>query len=238
MGRKLFFQKAVHLDANDVRYEALSPDIPFYGKKGTICRIEVSKDSEGNELCYHTVVYHEDGTIHPTKINTPRNKGKNLTLLLESYYKELKKYLEFHSHQYLDYKNTGLKKLFNKKKLQALIFLFGILTFAALGIFFQTMGLVSFLSAVTAGITGLVTGIQAKGYLEVIKDEKQQKTLHEYEELQRELIEYLSKREKMKNSKNRKQTIFTPIAIANGKSFDKEKYKVKLLVKEESKEAA
>ena len=54
------------LDTNTL----LAPEIPFYGKAGTICRIE--EDSES----YYKVLYNQDGSIKKQKVPVPKKKAK------------------------------------------------------------------------------------------------------------------------------------------------------------------
>ena len=236
--KNLFSKRETNLNITNCQFVALCPDIPFYGIKDTICRIEVSKDLEGRELSYHKVLYNHDGTINSKKVNIPRNKGKNLKLLLDDYYKELKKYLEINNNKYLDYKNNGLKKKINKKKTQVLMAVLAIVSLGLLPIIGYTTGVVSAISAILAATSLLGFYMQASSYTKIITGEKNREYVNHYEERQAILVKYLVEQDKQK-LRDTKITNFTPIATINKDlNTDKTKNKIKVLVKEEVQEAA
>ena len=234
--KNLFSKKEANLDTTNGQFVALCPDIPFYGIKDTICRIEVSKDLEGRELSYHKVLYNHDGTINPKKVNIPRNKGKNLDLLLGDYYGDLKKYLEVNSNQYFNCKNNSLKKKVDKKKTQILIVILAIVSLALFPVMGYTTGIASTISAILTASSLLGLYMQVNSYAKIIAEEKNKKYIDNYEEKHEKLVQFIGEQEKkkLKNSKNGKVTNFTPIATANKDlNAEKCKNKIKILVKEE-----
>lgn len=231
MRKKLFFQNSANVNISDNYIETLLPDIPFYGIKGTICRIEVLKDDDdGRELCYYKVLYNHDGTINPKKVRVPRSKGKNFASLLNNYYEDLQKYLNLNHDKYLDYKTNKMKKTIDKSCVKFLVIASATLVVATIPILISTVYVGAIMEATFLLSLYLTNNFRKK----IIADEKKQEFIKQYDSYQKELMDYniaCDKGDKIK------RTLYTEIS-SKDHSLDKNWPKIKVLAKEENKEAA
>lgn len=196
----------------------LYPKIPFYGIKGSIHSIE---DAEN---VYLKVVYNHDGTIDPLKRPIPKKKNKNLCLVEDDYYKDLKTYLEFNHDKYLDYKNNIKQPKLSKKQTKAAIMATTTLSIISFPILLYTSYVGAILEAIS--LLSLYKTIDIKKQHEILEKKKQ--FLEEYKQYQKELITY-----NQNNSKKAYKTIYTEIATKNA-TKEKDYPKIKLLTKEEA----
>lgn len=233
MIKSLILKRKTTNQAIDSLIETVLPDIPFYGLKGTICRIEVLKDDYDNrELCYYKVLYNQDGTISKDKVRVPKSKGKNLSSLINDYYNDLKKYLDLNNSKYLDYKENGLKEKNNKKTIQALI----ILSVIAIVIFIPILLSTTYIGAIIEAICLLLFYKANELHKKIIEDEKKSEFIKQYDYYQKDLVKYQS----LKNDKDNKLKKYNQTKISsksNKLEQEFKKNKIKTLIKEELREA-
>lgn len=233
MRKKLFFRNSANVNPSDTYVETLLPDIPFYGMKGTICRIEVLKDDDDRELCYYKVLYNHDGTIDSEKIRVPKCKGKNLVSLLNDYYTDLKQYLDFNNDKYLDYKTNLMNKKFDKRKVQIAVMISVAMTIVSLPILILT----NYVGAIMSGASILLLYKTNSLNKKIMEDEKKHKFIKQYDQHQQRLVNYYVIESNQQSKKH--QTKYTGISSkrqVNEKEY--QKFKTKVLMKEELREAA
>ena len=210
---------------------ALFPDIPFFGKKGTICRVEDDK----LEDTYKVVVYNHDGTINPIKITTPKRKGKNLSAVTEEYYNDLKKYLDFTNTEYMNCKNNRLHKQINKKQLKIAGIISITMTILSFPALISSIQVISYIGAIVEASSLLFLYITYDLKKKVQNDEKKKTFIEQYNRYQEKLVMYNQKQSQNTKLKHTQYTEIpnktTSISLENTKS------KTKILVKEESKAA-
>lgn len=210
--------KSVKSNSENNENIVLYPEIPFYGIKGSIHTIEETENA------YLKVVYNHDGTIDPLKKPIPKKKSKNLNLIENDYYKDLKTYLEFNHNKYLEYKSNLVKPKLTKQQVKIGIIIAGTMTIISFPILITTSYIGALLEAIS--ILALYKTIDLKKQHETVAQQK--KFLSEYKEYQKELITY-----NQSNSKKSYQTVYTEIATKNA-TKDKDYPKIKILSKEEA----
>lgn len=164
--------------------------LPFYGKKGTISKIQ--------EQDKYYIVSRYDINGKESFVTKVAKTTKNYNLLLENYYLDLKYYLVKYGNRYEEYKMTRLKKkininLVNLLKLAAIIMITSsiplLLTHEALGYLGVVLDVLS--------IPVLVTSINLS--LKDSNDKKKAEFINKYNELEHRLIMYNDNKEKTVN---------------------------------------
>lgn len=211
---------------NRSQVSLLYPELPFYGKKGTLCRIEETEKS------YYTVLYNQDGTLDPIKKPTPKRKGKTLPIITKEYYDELKKYLDFTNNQYMNYRNTRLHKQINKKHTTIALIVSGTMMGVFLPAWFSSVKILSYVGAIMEATSMLTFYITYDLKKEITIDEKKKAFIEQYNFYQENLINYNQiKAEKQKIS----QTKYTEISRKKEPEQTKVKSKTKELKRENEK---
>lgn len=211
-------EKGNSIDNNN---QILLPEIPFYGISGTICRIEETEDS------YYKVLYNQDGTIKSQKIPVPKKKSKNLSLLLNDYCNDLKKYLEKYKNEYGDCEKKQTDLFLTDKQFYLLIILTLLATLASLPFIFTTTAIGIIFSTISVTSLYIVCDIRNK---DIQKNKKYSEFKKQYQQLERDLIEYQTGN--IKGEIKREETICTKINELN-KSNLKLFSEMNLLIKEE-----
>lgn len=164
--------------------------LPFYGKKGTISKIQ---EQDKYYIVSRYDINGKEGFV--TKV---AKTTKNYNLLLENYYSDLKDYLVKYGNRYEEYKMTRLNKkinmnLVNLLKLVAIIMITSsiplLLTHEALGYLGVVLDVLS--------IPTLVTSINLS--LKDSNDKKKAEFINKYNELEHRLIMYNDNKEKTVN---------------------------------------
>lgn len=231
MSRKLFFQKLESIDNIDYCLETLLPDIPFYGTKGTICRIEVLKDVDDNrELFYYKVLYNHDGSINPDKIRVSK---RHFALLVKDYYSDLKKYLDLNNDKYLVYKTERSANFLDKNKIQLQFVVSMILTAIGIPILIST----TYIGAIIEAIFILLFYTTYDKKKKISESDAKTNFIKEYDEYQKKLVNYNLNIANKDNIINK--TAYTCISTKKP-SYNEEftKARTKILIKEEKLEVA
>ena len=230
MSRKLFFQKSANLENTNYCVETLLPDIPFYGMKGTICRIEVLKDVDDNrELFYYKVLYNYDGSINSDKI---RISKKYLSSVVDDYYNDLKKYLDLNSDKYLDYKKNRLVNKLDDKIIKLSLAISSGLVMIGIPILMSTVYVGAIIEAIF--ILSLYTTYNMRK--KNVEEDEKIEFIRQYDNYQKNLVEHNI----VNSNKNNKisKTIYTYVSKKE-QSLENElpKVKSKILIKEGTVEA-
>lgn len=196
-------KKIISLSCDKKNKEIISlfPEIPFYGIKGSIHKIEEAKE------CYYKVLYSDTGAIDPIKKPVPKNKGKNLSSLIDDYHHDLKKYLELNNNKYLDYKSSSKAKL-SKRQMKACFFLSSLAVVTSIPVLF----LISDLGAILGGVSVFAL---YKVYDLKTKQDKKEEFMKQYNTYQKALVNY----NQMKSDKKKvKETTYTKISSKDVKN--------------------
>ena len=231
MSRKILetsFNKTTPKTINNVQTKTLVPKMPFFGIKGTICTIEEAPE------CYYKVLYGANGKIDPKKKPVPKKKGKNLCLVFDDYYKDLKKYLDLNNNKYLEVKNTHSKKYLSKKKLQICIAIATLISLISVPAILLTTYIGAILEAISLVILYKLYNTKEKMKLQA----KNQNFIKQYDNYQRLLIQYIESKQKGLKNNNIQATAYTKIATKEEPVRENERSKILVLAKEEKREAA
>ena len=219
----IFQAKKNNLQENN---RLLFNELPFYGKGGTIYRLEEADDA------YYKVIYNQDGTIKPQKLPISKKKGRNYRLLESEYYKEVEKYLKCLNDKYLEVENTSYKTTLSNKQFYALAivtFLASVasipflLTTATIGLVFETISILALY---------IVCDIHKKD----VKNIKEHSSfVKKYKELERDFANY-----NLGNTNSKEKTTETTYTKIEGidKSHQKAIPNIKILTNNGLKEAA
>lgn len=164
--------------------------LPFYGKKGTISKIQ---EQDKYYIVSRYDINGKEGFVTKVVKTT-----KNYNLLLENYYSDLNDYLVKYGNRYEEYKMTRLKKkintnLVNLLKLTAIVMITSsiplLLTHEALGYLGVVLDVLS--------IPVLITSINLS--LKDSNDKKKAEFINKYNELEHRLRIYNDSKEKTVN---------------------------------------
>lgn len=219
--------KKVQTNSNNNQTITLFPELPYYGKKGTIHRVEET------DYNYIYTVYNDDGSIDKNKRIVPKRKGKNLSCIEKQYYNDLKKYLEYTNHEYMNCKHDRLRKYVNKKHITIGIIVSMSMMAISIPIWFSSIQVLCYIGAImeATSMLSLYITINLKNTIE--KDDKKKVFIEQYNHYQESLIEY--NQQKAKNKQNMK-TQYTEVSSKTSSLID-DKPKQKRLIKEESQVA-
>lgn len=188
MDRSLFLGKSKHLDITDYYLEPLRPNLPFSGGKG-ICQIGVVKSvDDDRELCYYKILYDYIGKMDSQIITVPRCKGKNLRLLLDDYYADLKKYLDLNHEKCLEYKaQLREKNLKSNKKIDKIKLIAAV---SATAISIPILLSTTYVGAIIGGTSIFSLYKLNEGFLE---EKRKRSFVTQYDQIQKDLVGYQSK---------------------------------------------
>ena len=222
MNKKIFSvlssnNKTLEIDNGN---NTLFPEIPFYGIKGSIHKIEEAEES------YYKILYSDNGKIDPIKKPVPKNKGKNLASIIEDYHNDLKTYLEINNDKYLEYRNISPKKKINDKNLRIALIASSAATIISIPILFMSD---------IGAIIGAVSALSLYKVYDIKRtQESKEQFIKQYDIYQKSLVSYIEKQSDTKKV----ATTYTKIAAKEDPSLDKNKPKILILTKEEKQEAA
>ena len=111
----LFLFKNIDENNYDDGNKVLAPEVPFYGKSGTIFRIEEASEA------YYKVLYNSDGSIRKLKIPVSKKKSKNLNFLLNDYIEEVRNYLTSSYDKYMECSNNKVKVILSNREYSVLL---------------------------------------------------------------------------------------------------------------------
>ena len=172
----------------------LNKSLPFYGRKGSINEL---KETEKN---YNVSTYNIEGKKNQNTMiikKTTQNKNE----LLKSYYKDVKEYLKTNNEKYenaihikdIDFPNT---------KLIEIIFILSIVL-AIAPLTTALIGMTSLMTAIYSLAVGIPFSIAATIILKKIeKQDKKNKFIKEYSNLNKEYVTFYSENKNVKNTKS------------------------------------
>ena len=155
--------------------------VPFYGVKGSICKIEEKEHQ------YITTRYGVNGEEGEILITPKRKKGKELE---KNYIEDMKKYLEKDWERYLTSLNQQPKKIISKKKtIIASVIAATVATATGIGIMLtseimMTIYLPIFITSF------IITCSEIKQLKRITKEEKEKKFRKQYESLTKKVNDY------------------------------------------------
>lgn len=158
--------------------------LPYYGKKGTISKIE---ESEKSYQVYRYGMNKKDKYI----LEVPRSQ-KNKELLINNYYNDLYNYLNVNKEKYEQYKNTNHKKHINLNLLK----LIGIVMLSSSIPLLQTYDILGYIGIALDILSIPVVISVVKLSIDEKKMENQNKFIEKYDKLQHRLRIYNEKQEK------------------------------------------
>lgn len=167
----------------DEDIKLLLPELPFYGKGGSICRIIDAPES------YYKVLYTSNGGISNTLIPVPKNKGRNFKLILNDYCCDLKSYLDEFQNQYLEYESTKIKKKLSNKQFYILASIVAICTIISIPVLLTTSWIGLVFSSVSAFSLYMICDIRNK---DVTNENTRKNFIRQYNNYQRALANYKS----------------------------------------------
>ena len=177
----LLFKNTGEDDSIEDNNLVLVPEVPFYGKGGTIFRIEEASEA------YYKVLYNSDGSIRKLKVPVSKKKSKNLNFLLNDYIEEVRNYLNSSYDKYMECSNNRVKVIFSNREYSVLL----IINILAV--------LVSIPFLFTITIAGLIFSVVSFFLLYILlvihkkdeeKIEKHDSFVRKYEEFQKILNDY------------------------------------------------
>lgn len=159
----------------------LLKELPFYGIGGTIYRIEEAPE------CYYKVLYNQDGSINSLKIPVPKKKTKNLSLIIDDYINEIKKYLEVSYDKYIDCSDKEIKRVLNNKEFYMLFVITLLACLASIPFLFTTIWVGLLFSTISTLALYIVCDIHKKD-----KEKEKEYIIFksQYKELQKVLDDY------------------------------------------------
>lgn len=231
MKKGLFLSRFMKQKNNSLEQDqivkVLLPDIPSYGIKGSICRIEETEES------YYKVLYQLDGTTE--KIPVPKKKQRNFSSIVDDYYKDLKKYLDLNHGKYHEYKENRLKQKMDKKFVQIGVLVSFGMALISLPILVSTTYIGAFLEAISILFLYLTCDLKR----EIVEDEEKHTFIKQYDSYQTRLVDHNVMKANQNNQS--KRTVYTEISSKQHKiSKEDARGKKRTLIKEkeELREAA
>ncbi len=168
--------------------------LPFYGKVGSISKIEVvsQEDEVKNYLRYE---YDANGNEKTAKIVPKRYFDK----LKNNYYQDVLDYLFTNEAKFQTYQNTRLKKKINLKSLYIDLIVSSFLSCVGLGLSILSVQLapinwVTYLSVLIFATAGTYAGVKIKEKIDYQTDQKKAQFIQHYKEYQNALNEHNMKR--------------------------------------------
>lgn len=178
-----------------MKEKVIKKSLPFYGKSGTISRIETIYDDTYTDTprvsYYLKYEYDKNGNEKSYQI-VPKKKHKELE---DSYYNDLNMYLKANADKYHTYKSTRLKKTRKDTEIYTDILISSLIMLSGIGLTIKSLSLgvdagTTYLGVVIAGAAGSYDLISGMDLVALIKDNKKKKFINKYEALQSDLNNY------------------------------------------------